>query len=355
MSEASRTPQEEGKLVGHIGPRGKERESDTPQKTQAGNLDALKLREVILKRAIAKNPNLSEQARNMLYEELGKIRQKIRDITGEKPETSKMLAEFEKRRATSQEQVARAKQRLAEVERELSEPLEVTDALKEKKVNLEREIRGMGAFTRLFIGRKLRKELKTLTEEELADEEKHKANTFKRLELRKEKGELLEEIAAREASAQELSQKIALLAPEEEPEPEPEPEAETLPIPEPPEEMPLPQPAPPVIEEQVAETTPPEEEVPEESTPEIPPAVPPAVPEKEKPQERAGLRQDIEMLNKYIQKGKGIISLEESDFASEYGRKRFRELREFKGERGVFNKNELEKIAEEIERLLTAA
>lgn len=70
-------------------------------------------------------------------------------------------------------------------------------------------------------------------------------------------------------------------------------------------------------------------------------------------EEYGGLSDDIKMLNRKIQTAEGIITLEATDFKSEYGKKRYMELKHIQGEKPIFwNKDELGKIATEIEKIL---
>ncbi len=75
-------------------------------------------------------------------------------------------------------------------------------------------------------------------------------------------------------------------------------------------------------------------------------------------EEYDGMYDDLKMLNKRILESKGIITLENSDFKSEYGRKRYMDLKSIQESRSKgFNKteNELQKIGDEIEGLLSRA
>lgn len=70
--------------------------------------------------------------------------------------------------------------------------------------------------------------------------------------------------------------------------------------------------------------------------------------------EYTGMVDDIKMLNERIQKSEGIITLEESDFKSEYGQKRYRDLKHISdGKPVTFNRSELQTIGDEIERILS--
>ncbi|MES2930931.1 MAG: hypothetical protein V4665_04075 [Patescibacteria group bacterium] len=79
-------------------------------------------------------------------------------------------------------------------------------------------------------------------------------------------------------------------------------------------------------------------------------------PEEISPMEYDGLREDLKMLNKRIQASQGIITLEEYNFISDYGRKRFNELKSIlAGIPVTFNKPELQKIGDEMEEYLLKA
>jgi hypothetical protein len=77
---------------------------------------------------------------------------------------------------------------------------------------------------------------------------------------------------------------------------------------------------------------------------------------KEQKIEKNNIKSDIELLNKKIQSSEGIITLTEDDFKSEYGKKRYRELKNI-SERtpATFNKEELETIATEMEKTLVGS
>ncbi len=70
-------------------------------------------------------------------------------------------------------------------------------------------------------------------------------------------------------------------------------------------------------------------------------------------QEKIDVRSDLELLNKKIQASEGIVVLSEEDFKSEYGKKRFNDLKHIgEGIPVTFNKEELEMIATEMEGML---
>jgi hypothetical protein len=69
--------------------------------------------------------------------------------------------------------------------------------------------------------------------------------------------------------------------------------------------------------------------------------------------EKNNVRADLEMLNKKIQSGEGIATLIEDDFQSEYGKNRYNILKHFA--EATFNKDELEKIATEMEKILVGS
>ena len=66
-----------------------------------------------------------------------------------------------------------------------------------------------------------------------------------------------------------------------------------------------------------------------------------------------GMKSDLSLLYKKSQKSEGILNLSESDFKSEYGKKRYQELKSIpEGKNVRFNKNELEIIITEMENLI---
>lgn len=70
-------------------------------------------------------------------------------------------------------------------------------------------------------------------------------------------------------------------------------------------------------------------------------------------EEKEQMKMDIEFLNRRIQSGEGIADIKGSSFKSEYGKKRYNDLRHIQGEKPiVWNKEELEKIATEMEKIL---
>ena len=70
-------------------------------------------------------------------------------------------------------------------------------------------------------------------------------------------------------------------------------------------------------------------------------------------EEYDGMQDDLRMINRKIQNSQGIITLEELSFKSEYGKNRYLELKSIAaGENITFNKDELEKIATEMEVVL---
>lgn len=72
--------------------------------------------------------------------------------------------------------------------------------------------------------------------------------------------------------------------------------------------------------------------------------------------EYGGLEEDIKMLNKRIQQSKGIITLNEADFISDYGQERYNALKSIAdGKPVTFNREELRKIGDEMEEYLTKA
>jgi len=65
------------------------------------------------------------------------------------------------------------------------------------------------------------------------------------------------------------------------------------------------------------------------------------------------MRADLEMLNETIQKSRAPVTIQESDFKSEYGKKRYLEIKGELGDRSTsFNKDGVEKIATELEKIL---
>jgi hypothetical protein len=66
------------------------------------------------------------------------------------------------------------------------------------------------------------------------------------------------------------------------------------------------------------------------------------------------MAQDIEMINKKVRNSEGIITVTDSDFKSEYGKKRYSELKDIPdGKPVTFNRSELMKIGDEIDNLLS--
>ena len=73
-------------------------------------------------------------------------------------------------------------------------------------------------------------------------------------------------------------------------------------------------------------------------------------------EEYDAMQDDLKMINKAIRDSKGIITLSKDDFKSEYGKKRYMDLKSILGDRvRGFNKgeNELQTIGDEIEGLLS--
>lgn len=71
-------------------------------------------------------------------------------------------------------------------------------------------------------------------------------------------------------------------------------------------------------------------------------------------EEYDGMNDDIKMLNKKGQSNEGIVTLEKSDFKSEYGKKRYEELKHIKeGKNVTWNKDEVWIILGEMDKLLT--
>ncbi len=70
--------------------------------------------------------------------------------------------------------------------------------------------------------------------------------------------------------------------------------------------------------------------------------------------EYGGMEDDIKMLNKKIRESEGIITLEEGNFKSDYGKKRYNELKSIPdGKPVTFNKTELQQMGDEMEEYLT--
>jgi hypothetical protein len=71
-------------------------------------------------------------------------------------------------------------------------------------------------------------------------------------------------------------------------------------------------------------------------------------------EEESNMISDVKMVYQMVRSHKGIIDLSESDFKSEYGKKRFNDLRHIADGKPVdFNKDELEIIGKELEDLLS--
>ncbi|MEI8269883.1 MAG: hypothetical protein WCG45_00790 [bacterium] len=76
----------------------------------------------------------------------------------------------------------------------------------------------------------------------------------------------------------------------------------------------------------------------------------------EQKKQKSDVQSDLEMLNKKIQSSEGIATMTEADFKSEYGKKRYNELNHIgEGIPVTFNKEELEKIATEMEKTLVGS
>jgi hypothetical protein len=107
---------------------------------------------------------------------------------------------------------------------------------------------------------------------------------------------------------------------------------------------------------------PPTKEKPQEKIPDIPAGgfLSPEAPKREIVEmseiEYGGLEDDIKMLNKRIQESQGIITLEEDDFVSDYGRQQYNKLKSIlAGVPVSFNKTELQKIGNEMEEFIVSA
>lgn len=88
-----------------------------------------------------------------------------------------------------------------------------------------------------------------------------------------------------------------------------------------------------------------------------PDVIPEVVPGIEISQEEyAGMKDDLKMINRKIQSSEGIVTLEESDFKSSHGKKRYNELKHIPdGKPVTFNRSELMIIGDEMERVLSTS
>jgi hypothetical protein len=71
-------------------------------------------------------------------------------------------------------------------------------------------------------------------------------------------------------------------------------------------------------------------------------------------EEYDGMYDDLKMINRKVQSNEGIVTLEESDFKSAYGKKRYNDLKHIQeGKPVTWNKEELQNIGNELEGLLS--